>query len=144
MAAKDKGKKLTRREMLNKLSPLGRVKLDREKCTGCGICARDCPAGALTTPEGDTFRLVFRYGACIACGACVELCPEKALTLERVLEPDSLGEEAVLLEDELVRCSECGQPVGPRSMVEKMRGRVKTVRSDLCISCKARRWNRSF
>ena len=41
-------------------------------------------------------------------------------------------------------CSECGAPIGPRSMVEKLRQRVKSVRSDLCIACKARSWNRSF
>jgi ferredoxin len=77
----------------------------------------------------------------VACGGCVKICPEQCLHVERRLEPDKIGDEAVLFEDELVKCSECGAPVGPRSMVEKMRARVKTVRSELCIACKSRSWD---
>jgi bidirectional [NiFe] hydrogenase diaphorase subunit len=137
----DNNKELTRREMLQKLSPLGLVALDRDKCTGCGLCARECPSGALSispVSEAGTFRLVFRHGDCLACGKCVKVCPEQALHLERTLEPEKLGGEVLLFEDEIIRCSECGAPVGPRRMVEKIRARVGTARSELCIACKAR------
>lgn len=137
-------KKISRRELLAKLSPLGRVALDTAKCTGCGLCSRECPTGALAAlndDEAGTFRLVFRHGVCVACGACAKICPEKALTVERRLEPENLGAESVLFEDDLVKCSQCGAPVGPRAMVEKMQSRVKTVRSELCIACKSRTWD---
>jgi ferredoxin len=136
-------KKLSRRELLAKLSPLGRVEQDTAKCTGCGLCARECPTGALealTDAEAGTFRLLFKHGVCVACGGCVKICPERALTVERGLEPESLGRVTILFEDELIKCSECGAPVGPRRMVEKMRARVKTVRSELCIACKSQSW----
>ncbi len=123
-----------------KLSPLGRVEVDVTKCTGCGLCARECPSGALVASnDADVFRLVFHYGECLTCGACTRICPEKALRVERRLETAGLGSQAVLFEDELVKCSECGAPVGPKSMVEKMRSKVKAVRSELCIACKSRR-----
>jgi electron transport complex protein RnfB len=134
-------KKLSRREMLHKLSPLGRVRHDAAKCTGCGLCARECPTGALSAVSNDSvFRLVFRYGVCVACQSCAKICPEEALTVERLLEPDKLGSESLFFKDEIVKCEECGAPVGPRAMVEKMRSKVRTVRSDLCISCKSRSW----
>ena len=142
------GQEMSRREMLEKLSPLGRVELDTAKCTGCGLCAGACPSGALAVSVGEAggFRLLFKYGVCVACGQCVEICPEKALRLERTLEPEKIGSESVMFEDEIIRCSGCGAPVGPRRMVEKIRARVVTTRSELCIACKARTaigvWNK--
>jgi len=137
---------MSRREMLEKLSPLGRIDLDAAKCTGCGLCAGQCPSGALVISAGEAgvFRLVFKYGICVACEGCVEICPEKALRLERTLEPEKIGSESVLFEDEVIRCSECGAPVGPRRMVEKIRARVRTARSELCIACKSRSWTGLF
>jgi ferredoxin len=142
----ENNKKLTRREMLGKLSPLGRVDLDAAKCSGCGLCAGQCPSGALAlvTEECGKFRLLFKYGVCVACGQCVGICPEKALRLERTLEPEKVGSESVLFEDEMIRCSECGAPVGPSRMVEKIRARVGTARSELCIACKSRSWTGLF
>ena len=140
------GEEISRREMLRKLSPLGRVELDAARCSGCGLCARECPSGALAVSGGEAgvFRLLFKYGVCLACGQCVEVCPEKALCLERCLEPGSLGNEVVLFQDDIVRCSACGAPVGPRKMVEKVRARVKMARSELCIACKSRDWSGLF
>jgi ferredoxin len=137
---------ISRREMLQKLSPLGWLELDPAACTGCGLCAQECPVGALTASRGEAgvIRLIFKYGGCVACGECLAICPEKALRLERRLEPGRIGSETVLFEDEIVRCSGCGAPVGPRSMLEKLRGRVGTVRSELCIACKSQSWSGLF
>jgi ferredoxin len=139
----ENSKKISRREMLQKLSPLGRVELDAARCTACGLCARECSSGALTAAEDGTFRLLFKYGHCLACGRCVEVCPEQALRLERTAEPEKIGGETVLFESEIVRCSGCGAPVGPRRMIEKMRARLgasssAVARSGLCLACKSR------
>ncbi|MFH0942486.1 MAG: 4Fe-4S binding protein, partial [Chloroflexota bacterium] len=87
------GAEMTRRELLNRLSPLGKVELDSSKCTGCGLCALECPTGALTVSpvdEKDSFRLLFKHGKCVACNRCVEICPEKGLNMERTLEPEKI------------------------------------------------------
>ncbi len=57
---------------------LMRPKADPELCTGCGTCADQCPASALSMSDG--FPVV-DPGACIVCFCCQEACPEKAMTL---------------------------------------------------------------
>ena len=52
--------------------------VDKEKCTGCGTCARDCPLGAIKLQN----RKPVFGDECSLCGACVKFCPESALELE--------------------------------------------------------------
>jgi len=143
---KDSKEGISRRELLQKLSPLGKVSLDDTKCTGCGLCARECPTGALTISSGeksDTFRLLFTHGVCVACGRCAEICPEKCLQVERLLEPENIVNQSVLFEDEIVRCSRCGNAIGPRTMIDKLQARItasghsSTAQFGLCPECKA-------
>ena len=139
--------KVSRRELLNRLSPLGKVELDSSRCTGCGLCAMECPTKALLISpieETDTFQLIFKHGKCVACGLCVEICPENCLCVERILEPDKIGSQSMLFEDTLVRCTGCGRPLGPKSMVGKMQARVMAagqalpLQFELCPDCKVR------
>ena len=138
---------ISRRELLKLAVPFGRVKLDSSKCTGCGLCALDCPTEALffsSNEEHETFQLLFKNYACVACGKCIEVCPEQCLHLERGLEMDSIGSPAtVLFEDGIARCSECGNPIGPRSMLNSVKEKVLASgqdpsRLELCPECKVK------
>ncbi len=67
----------------------------REKCVGCGMCARNCPAKCITVKRakveegqegkyaGKTYCQEFNIDLlrCIFCGYCEETCPKEALKL---------------------------------------------------------------
>ncbi len=55
------------------------IRIDIEKCTGCGTCLNVCPFGAIIIKEYKAFITE----ACTLCGACVESCPESAIIDER-------------------------------------------------------------
>jgi NAD-dependent dihydropyrimidine dehydrogenase PreA subunit len=62
------------------------ITIDQEKCNGCGMCASDCPEGALQVIEGKA-RLVGDL-LCDGLGACLKSCPENAISVEeRDAEP---------------------------------------------------------
>ena len=137
--------KISRRELLKGLSPFGKVTLDTSKCTGCGLCALECSTGALIVSlieETAIFQLLFKQGNCVACTLCVEICPEKCLHMERALELDKMDSQSVLFEDEIVRCSRCGSPIGPKTMIDKVRAKVEASghslasQVELCPACK--------
>ncbi len=56
------------------------LRLDPEKCTGCGTCLEVCPRQVLAL-NGKKVRIANR-DACMECGACALNCPFAALAVE--------------------------------------------------------------
>ncbi len=56
------------------------IKIDEEKCNGCGVCIPNCPEGALQIIDGKA-RLISDI-FCDGLGACIGHCPQGAITTE--------------------------------------------------------------
>lgn len=68
------------------------VRIDEEKCTGCGLCIPNCAEGALQIIDGKAKLITDKF--CDGLGACLGHCPENAITLiER--EAEDFDEKAV-------------------------------------------------
>ena len=59
----------------------GIIKIDEEKCTGCGLCVPNCPEGAIQIID-EKARLISDL-FCDGLGACIGHCPEDAITIEK-------------------------------------------------------------
>jgi NAD-dependent dihydropyrimidine dehydrogenase PreA subunit len=54
------------------------MRVDLEKCKGCGICAEVCPLGVITL---DNKKAYIGQG-CVECKTCIKVCPHTALRTE--------------------------------------------------------------
>ena len=69
------------------------IKIDEEKCNGCGACAAACHEGAIEMVNGKA-RLT-REDYCDGLGDCLPACPTNAITFE-LREAPAYNEAAVL------------------------------------------------
>ena len=66
---------------------LMQYKIDKDKCIGCGMCARNCPASCITQtdylPEGHKLKSYeIDADKCVKCGLCMSNCKIKAIVKE--------------------------------------------------------------
>ena len=56
------------------------IRIDQDKCDGCGLCVPSCAEGAIQIVDGKAQLLADRF--CDGLGACLGECPQGALIIE--------------------------------------------------------------
>jgi len=68
------------------------IKIDQDKCIGCGLCAKACHEGAIEMIDGKA--VLTREDYCDGLGDCLPACPVDAISFE-MREAPAYDEEAV-------------------------------------------------
>lgn len=68
--------------------------VDRDKCTGCGLCVKVCPGGVLSLDGTKTVRMApfeeYGWNGCWQCEHCLAVCPAGAVSIFGHRPEDSL------------------------------------------------------
>jgi len=73
------------------------AEIEKDSCSGCGICEEKCQMGAITINEENTASI--NLDRCIGCGLCVIACPVDAVRLKpkpaekRLIPPATTAEQ---------------------------------------------------
>ncbi|MGN8914351.1 4Fe-4S dicluster domain-containing protein [Anaerofustis butyriciformans] len=83
------------------------IKIDEEKCNGCGLCAKACHEGAIGMVNGKAKLLRDDY--CDGLGDCLPVCPTGAISFEE-REALAYDEKAVMENQKKKNNLPCGCP----------------------------------
>lgn len=62
------------------------VRIDAQKCVGCGLCVNVCVAHNLTIEQKKAKTVL---DGCILCGQCTAVCPQRAITVSGCEDPQA-------------------------------------------------------
>lgn len=91
------------------------LRLEREKCVLCGICAGSCPVGSIAF-FFQHIQAKFNLNQSLCqegCRICVEQCPQKALSFDKNLT--FYGNE----KEWVVKCNRCNRCKAPLPKLEQ-------------------------
>jgi formate hydrogenlyase subunit 6/NADH:ubiquinone oxidoreductase subunit I len=77
----------------------GAIIIDPDKCIGCGLCVRDCPAEALelNKKSRENFTLIHYPARCAYCGQCEISCRHGAISNSNKLVGSTNSQEGLIV-----------------------------------------------
>lgn len=118
-----------------------------EKCTGCSICARQCPVGAIYGKIKERFTIV--ADSCIECGVCGMACSSAAVIdpFGIVCEKESIKDRAkpVVESDKCSGCEACVAicpfncleiPITVNDPYQVFSASAQLIKPTKCVSCR--------
>ena len=116
------------------------VKIDAEKCNGCGACAKACLEDAIGIIDGKAVLLRDDY--CDGLGNCLPVCPMDAIGFEE-REAAAFDEEAVKRNQEMKKREAMSQPIGASCSGIKMQSFARPAVSNTTagnVQSELRQW----
>lgn len=116
------------------------IEIDKEKCNGCGLCAKACHEGAIGMVDGKATLLRDDY--CDGLGDCLPVCPTGAITfVER--EAAAYDEGAVKANMAKKAQSACACPGSQSKLLEvqeKMAAKREEEATPAAVPSRLRQW----
>ncbi len=75
-------------------------RVDEDKCTSCGICAKVCPYNAITVDKKNKRPAVVIEAACAGCGTCAAECSFDAIEMNHFTDTQILSQVDAILDKE--------------------------------------------